>query len=161
LNLPYQVRVPLSSADPPGRYFSNAEINFVLNWPACFVENRSPCWQQLLSRGETFAQENWYAKYGLDFSGAMTFNGISTKPYKVQPTKADMHLSYVYSVTAKTIAHMTAYRDGVDYVAKTSAGAGGSVDAIPSTDLGMKRSRQASPKSSPAASPAPAKRLAV
>jgi hypothetical protein len=98
--------------------------------------------------------------YGHEFSGALTFNG-TTKPYKVQPTIATMHLSYLYSVSAKTIAHMTAYRDGVDYVAKTSAGAGGSVDAITGTDLGMKRSRQASPKSSPAASPAPAKRLAV
>ena len=116
-------------------------------------------WQSLLSRGETFAQENWFAKYGADFSGALTFNG-NTKPYKLQPTKADMHLSFIYSATAKSIAHMTAYRTGVDYKEPTSAGAGGSVDANPGTDLGIKRSRQASPRSSPAGSPALGKRVA-
>jgi len=75
-------------------------------------------------------QENWFAKYGADFSGARTFNG-NTSPYKIPPTRADMHLSFLYCINAKSVGHLNAYREGVDYVAKTSAGAGQSGVANP------------------------------
>jgi hypothetical protein len=58
-------------------------------------------------------QEHWFHLHQEDYSGARTFNG-TVKPYALEPRDPHLLLSYLYSVTAHSVAHLAAYKAGIE-----------------------------------------------